>query len=429
MNRLIQLQTELQPQHTPKARQKRHLRALSKKLVSLPYSDSLSRYSQAQAFNNWSAVQSAQIAVPTEYGDRLDDLVAQPFLVNQNQEGNCGFASAIMALLNLIEHRPNQQVAKTTAKQNEIRLLLDAIYTSRALQQQQNQPYITISTYKQMNATSKQSNESRSGKAIVQSRIEKRLAHHPEISEIRDEQLIADYVLIVGLMLFFKDSVKKQQDQTLFNELEDFNNRVHGAEFRGRHLKTMGLVESTQTGVKKGDYGLPVNGLTHLLQKMQFPNFKHYTDPSIATLRQTYKDDKNFKQKVLAKFKDDISIDQSTNAPKASLFNQENLKRFALSSNLSTKIKWAQLPWPCIVGIYASDHYYKLDQQSNTKQFNRDLFEKNTKYNLLTHWVYMPDAETVWSWGYEVNLNQIYSSGSTEDDIQEFIPIEVIAFG
>lgn len=425
MNRLIQLQTEQNALHKnkgPKSKSKIRRRERS---APMSWSASLHNYSIAKGFNTWEEVTDATISPSLSYGNRLDEIVAEPWLLDQNQEGNCGFAAAIMAMLDITSK--NLQLGQASAetvtdgKRSKLIPLLDAIYTSKAIAPNQNgsNQYQYESEYRTLRATSKDSNSSRDGKAIIQNRLEKRLAHHPDLGELMP--YLADYVLIVGLMLFFKDHVKKNNGN-LWNELVQFNKDV-GHTWPQTHLKELGITDITPSGPKKGDFALTVNGMLELCRHLGITT-EHYTDNDLST----YQQQQEAPRQTRKKFEKETfgTYGQHRGGIRTlDVMNSRNHGKVTLATAPGNKIRWRDLQWPCIVGVYDKDHF----NDPKTEKFSQTVLKTYMPYNLLTHWIYMPSADEAWSWGYTADLNETdYAPDEdTEYDIQKFVPMEVIS--
>ena len=126
---------------------------------------------------------------------RLDELIKDPWKLDQANEGNCGFASVMMAMLYL--------AGDEDEKKKVLIDLLKAIFYGNE--------------YKGMKVTKENTgtqNRDSAAKGIINTRLKKRLSAY-DYDMYREYGItislpknIADYVLIVGLMLFFKDYLK-----------------------------------------------------------------------------------------------------------------------------------------------------------------------------------------------------------------------------
>ncbi|MDV3347399.1 hypothetical protein QGP82_01715 [Leptothoe sp. LEGE 181152] len=425
MNRLIQLQREMQGLKVITTDLPRWHKQQLKQALDSNLPTSVTHYSLASNFQSWKDVMAkAKIAISLPYAPRLEKIIKNPSILNQNDEGNCGFASALMALLDNAGREQKSLKSKEQIRQNDLRELLNAIYVSKPIPssaQVSSEQLVSSSKYKKLSAKSKSADSARNNISIIQNRIEKRLQHHPALKEVK--KYLADYILIVGLMLFYKDTVKREMS-SLQQELEKFNEAMDTS-FKHPKIKDLGIYEMTKEGPKKGDYALTVGGMRELLRRLEmkhtYYSYQYLTDEEKSTLKSS-EQNKIVKQQYLKESqKGNLGISLHTLATK-------NIARFTMEHHKSP-IKWSQIKWPCIVGVYdKADSFTKRYQA-----FNQTKFEKSVPYNLLMHWIYMPDSNTAWTWGEEVDVMKSpvtdSSFADTIDDIKELVPMEIFALG
>ncbi|MFG6100243.1 hypothetical protein SPB21_33695 [Leptothoe sp. ISB3NOV94-8A] len=435
MNRLFKLQNALTSKPAKRRPPTPRLKPLTPiprpeppRILPPPAPTAFSTYSLAKTIDNWEDLDQITINIPLSIKRRLTRIAKAPWALDQNQEGNCGFAAVIMAMLHLKALDPNSGQSLDADLQAILLELIDAIYTSTELSAAQSQDFKSESKYKSLIATSRYTNQERNGKAIIQNRIEKRLLHHPSIGEVAS--FAGDYVLLVGLMLFYKDHVKKR-NTNLWQQLEKFN-QILKNEWPKLHLKDMGILDLTKDGLKKGDFGLTLEGMLALCQYLSI-DAVHYTDNTVSA---TERQKTPLKEKVYNTMHQKFMQESSRGGNGITLFNcyKNNIDKFvrADKADSSAPVSWSNLPWPCIVGVYEeSDFYTKQETETNgtEEKFNKEQLKQCIPYNLLRHWLYMPSKDQAWSWGYSVDFNETYESDSIEADILNAVPMEVIALG
>lgn len=387
MNRLVALQEELN-KHRSAAKSPTPLQHRRTKTVSsLHRLKANHAYSVAKTFNNIDqAIRDAHITVPLHH--RMKPIVQNPWMLNQNNEGNCGFAAAIMAKLHLAGQNLQPQQAENQ-KRAALIDLLNAIYFDQQIQNAQ--PYTREATYLDLTARSK-TLRGNQPPGLVLHRIEKRLAHYPDIGDV--STCLLDYVLIVGLAILYRSHLKQgdNNERLLYQELEDFQT-LFGFTKPGKlkdNLGTQNPETIAPSGAKKGDYALTSQGLLTLCEKMRI-NAALYKNPLI-TQRKT----------ALTMLKGNYTNNQLSLA-QAAYTMQDPQGNNTYNAD--------QLPWPCIVGVVDIQSYNKKHgAQNNGYSFDTLKYTKRYGHDLLDHWIYMPNKTTVWTWGGEYNYrNNEYS--------------------
>ncbi|NEZ64936.1 hypothetical protein D0962_19450 [Leptolyngbyaceae cyanobacterium CCMR0082] len=398
MNRLLELQTALQQQKLQQQQGDDYA----------GWSGSLSNYSIAQNINDWQDALKLGLSVEIKLNsyERLENLRDKPWLLNQNQEGNCGMASALMAML----YFANRQNG-TQGKEQILIELLDAIYHG--------------TDYKGMSVKANL-NKDRGGKGIVQNRIEKRMAHYyDDDSKETVPGYPTDYTLIVGLMIFFKDHLRQHKSQ-LWEKVKDFNNLFEGIKIdqKNKKLQSLQPQEVSDSGYKKGDLALTPRALSVLCERLGI-RVTPYSDLDILYKRK--KDKLPLQQLMSESVKKVIDLVEQKINNEHNSFTLRALSQNPTLGKLSgfqdQKISWNQPAWPRIVGIYDKDSFQKEDpNQRNQKIFDRDKIQSFLDDNLLMHWVFMPDADTVWTWGGKHNLKD----ANVDTEVANMIPVEVL---
>ncbi|WP_250564999.1 hypothetical protein [Adonisia turfae] len=355
-------------------------------------------YSMGQAYQNWSDVQNAAKKDNVDYANRLDAIITNPGVLNQKKEGNCGITSAIMALLDLVSVNQQSSSEKKDAKREEINKLIYAIHTYEKISQQS----MWRSTYKHMTATS-QTNPATASKSIIWNRLNKRFDQYGKqkgqsntIIDLKNSSNVGDYTLIVSVLLFFKDHLKATAPHE-WSALEDFNT-AHGFTLRPQtKLKNM-QQKSAGPDPKTGDLALTVRALRLLSDLMDIGTGYPLRDYEFANIQAPVKPvDEN---KVKAKIQKEIKGHDKRTLKE---IYDKNLAAVRPHPK-ADPVQWQSIKFPCYVGVYSPYHITdgKLD---TTKHYKSAMVKNLIPYNLLQHWIYMPDHETVWTWGMNTKLN------------------------
>ncbi|MEL6581077.1 MAG: hypothetical protein AAFQ14_15120, partial [Cyanobacteria bacterium J06621_12] len=216
---------------------------------------------------------------PEDQQGRLEIIASQPWKLDQGNEGNCGFAAVMMAMFFLARRKSRQ-----TGVQNKLKELLNAIYFKKKYGKgtvtQDNPKHNTKHNAKQKRVTAK------SGE--IKQRIINRLARYKNINEQEETEtyspkIIADYVLIIGLMLFFEDYILHNKNKVKVRFWEEnimkFNDKFgvlkeqkeqrdkyekERETRRTRRIKSMDDGETLIPGHKKGDLALTEKALEEL---------------------------------------------------------------------------------------------------------------------------------------------------------------------
>ncbi len=301
--------------------------------------DNNSRFSGALDTEGWKEILKLGIEqnnyFPLNRNDRLNQLVSDPWKLNQGLEGQCGFAAVIMAMLYLAEEKAGE-----TGKQEVLKELLEAIYfgnqfrrmfvTKRAVVKEDSIIFEAKDNTIEVLTINLETKEEKSSpiqvekdrieiqedahnnfrsvevrfkntieeqtisikvdskgdfvrikaiKGVVKKRLEKRLAHyihHQSGLDFYVPRYVTDYVLYVGLMLFFKDHLQNNLDREkpkLWKRIMNFNAIFPGFKEQGdewlekkavKKLKDMERGERAYPGYKKGDLGLTREGMEEL---------------------------------------------------------------------------------------------------------------------------------------------------------------------
>lgn len=374
MNRLIQLENELK-------RAAKHNRPNNSS--SMTWSGALETQ---KTIKTWQDAKSSTIRWDDQdypLGNRLDTIVQTPSVLDQDDEGNCGFTATLTALLALKRN--------TAARKTELITLLNAIHkVGKEIK------------YKGMTLAA---NQKERNAGVVQNRIQKRLRLVG-----RNNRKIADYTLIVAIVIFFKTHIKQGKPK-LWKRLAKFNEIFeHRFDYSEKlHEGNVDSDEARGKGYKHGDFALTSEGLDELLTLMGISH-THYTA-----------DASNY-QATLNGAKQRIQNDHENNRL------AEIPDDYTLTPRKGDSVQWEALKWPCIVGIYDVTDYTDMDHDSD--DFDSATWEdakirQHLPYNLLTHWVYMPDASNVWTWG---KRYAVTDDEETELPIS-FIPVEVMQLG
>ncbi|MEL7407215.1 MAG: hypothetical protein AAFN00_09650, partial [Cyanobacteria bacterium J06558_2] len=188
---------------------------------------------------------------------------------------------------------------------------------------------------------------------VVRNRLEKRLAHYLYIHKLGNIEYysplyVTDYVLYVGLMIFFKDHLKNNLNPDkpkIWSEIMDFNSIFPGFEVQAedwkdnkpfKKLKDMKLGEKAYPGYKRGDLGLTREGLEELCLLMGIANINDSNRALNA---------KKNVQKNMTSFKA-LDVDQ------------EEVISFEYQNNVTNNIDFFllkfrknDLKFPCILGV------------------------------------------------------------------------------
>lgn len=367
------------------------------------FASGLSTYSMAQSLD-WDDAKKLKIYASLT---RLNDLVENPYLVNQANEGNCGFAAVLMAMLYLAGANKLDADAKA-AKQEVLKDLLNAIYHENK--------------YKKMNATqSRNANPSQGeietkhippqirylvDKGEVKNRIERRLEHYDN-----NPGDITCYVLLIGLLIFFKDHVQDIEPKLweeimkfqmvfatggLKKGLTDQNDQwTKNPGNKVNKIKNMPDGGKLDRGYKKGDLALTKDALLELCKQVNI-NTVHYfhemrrigSDENLTTDEEKYK------------------------LSKINKTSQSEGNDLIFKSDSNPTKSWNSFKFPCIVGLYT---YENKDDQGNP--ITPQLKANYSAYNFLKHWIFMPAKNEVWTWGKKYVLSSIDPP---------WIPVEVI---
>ncbi|MDJ0590876.1 MAG: hypothetical protein QNJ72_12905 [Pleurocapsa sp. MO_226.B13] len=349
---------------------------------------------------------------------RLSNLAENPWMLDQGSEGNCGFAAVFMAMLFLDNN-----------KKNVIKELLNAIYFKNK--------------YKNMTVTEGINSERNSERVeakngVIKRRIETRLSKYVEKyveneveQELDSPKRIADYVLIMGLLLFFEDYLKYSSGEAgknlWYKKIMPYNdifvvylekqikqkndNETRIRKRTATRLASMDEGEKMIPGYKKGDLGLTQEGLLALCKSLRMR-----CDLEILYPEEQYSP-KRKKYIFLPKDRKDKWI-----------FKKHNF--FCLEFDDISKIFENNKNFPCILGVAGEKLFYK--QKNEEEEKNRLVkFEKFKLYNFLEHWIFMPTKNEVWTWGNKYQLYELGQNIEKEkklkvDDAWHWIPTYLI---
>lgn len=423
MNRLLELQEAL----------KNHTAVTPRKVQKRPVTSRRSTVHQdktrrSEAFNHYSLAQQAAAkfddakelpinfnrTVEINFAGRLEKIQKDPWELDQTDEGNCGFVAALASLMHL-KGKKGKDAMKI--KGEILRELLDAIYDK--------------DEYKDMKLKYKNKNKNRKDKGIVQNRIEKRLQHYKGTNGEVFPAHPTDYSLLVGLMIFYKDYLRQKKTK-LYQEQADFERKVGGKPGTDIKDKLHDLKAdiTVQSGYKKGDMALTEEGMRHLCEKLGMALKPTFTSSIIiqAALKDS-KEPKKFAANkapgLITQCDKDISL--------GVLVSKGDKSTIQLSepSKNPGKFQWKRLTWPCIVGVYLPGDFLEKDYVDDKWLLPTDQIEKDKAikklanympYNLLTHWIFMPNEKTIWTWGKEIDLSAI----DVWDKEYHFIPVHII---
>ncbi|MEM6613526.1 MAG: hypothetical protein AAF652_14950, partial [Cyanobacteria bacterium P01_C01_bin.72] len=297
---------------------------------------------------------------------RLEIIASQPWKLDQGNEGNCGFAAVMMAMLFLDRRKSGQ-----TGVQNRLKELLNAIYY-------QNK-------YRKGTVTKDNPRRNAKQKRItadpgeIKTRIIDRLKRYKNIEQEEatySPKIIADYVLIIGLMLFFEDYMLHNKSKAKVKFWEDnimkFNDKFavlkeqkeqrdkyenERKTRRTRRIKSMDDSETLIPGHKKGDLALTEKALEELCDfvKTKKTNHSHKLEKVKQVLEKPI-----HKLYVSSNEKD------------------EEERYCVLVSN------WGKIEdkdFPCILGVSFGEMFFDNKKAKAERQ-------KFAEYNYLQHWIF-----------------------------------------
>jgi len=349
-------------------------------------------FSGALSLDSWEDVQNLEIGDNNNNkyllnaDGRLDTLVDKPWKLDQGNEGNCGFAAVIMAMLSL--------AGTQEEKKGVLKELLNAIYYGNE--------------YKLMKVTKEDGPNKRQAAVpgVIKSRLEKRIKYYyfkSNYDHYISPKYPDDYVLNVGLMLFFKDHLKNNEQpgkRDLWEEIMKFNSIFSVVSEQTKELQQTGSVkklkdmnnsEKVHPGYKKGDLGLTTEGLLELCKLVGITT-KHYRRSPQNLNSQQISDAEKIQ----------ILISEST------VQRLDTISSSIFSGDSHSQKAWNTMQFPCIVGIYLPEYYKQKPQE----------IQNFSSYNFLQHWIFMPTKDEVWTWGDKYKLS--------DKKVKSMVPIEVI---
>ena len=319
---------------------------------------------------------------PQDPQGRLEIIASQPWKLDQGNEGNCGFAAVMMAML-FIARRKSRQ----TGVQNILKELLNAIYFKNKYGKG------TVTQDKPKRNAKPKRVKAQAGE--IKTRIINRLERYKNVEKEKETyspKIIADYVLIIGLMLFFEDYMLHNTSKAKVKFWEDnimkFNDKFAVLKEqkeqrdkyenernvrRTRRIKSMDDGETLIPGHKKGDLALTEKALEKLCDfvKIKKTNHSHKLEAP-----QRVSDNSKYKFYV------------SSNG------EGEEERYCVLVSN------WGKIEdkdFPCILGVSYEEMFFDNKKAKAERQ-------KFAEYNYLQHWIFMPNKNEIWTWGNEYKL-------------------------
>ena len=297
---------------------------------------------------------------------RLETIASKPWTLDQGFEGTCGFASVIMAMLYLAN--------KKTNKQKVIIDLLDAIYNRQ--------------DYKQMRFTEQ---------GFVINRLENILSKYlHERTGSYSPKNLADYVLNVGLLNFFRDHLKNNSDenkQKMWEKIKDFNKIFPGFEEQRDQLNKGGTAKSIRElkdnenvipGYKKGDLGMTIEALLELCQIVGIA--EENTEPIILDSSKEYNN-------RLGKYTWFESTFEYKVGKKSFLSHFKFLLKFN-EKDFEMDI------FPCILALTQGDMFMPKGGRKEEEKKRKEKEKEFANFDFVEHWVFMPNRDSIWTYSY-----------------------------
>ena len=435
------------------------LQLKDRKLINTSLAKSLgnnNNFSGALNLRNWKDVLGLNITYTKDKeritkqlneGGRLELLASYPWNLNQALDGTCGFASTIMAMIflagneakrqevirellnaiyhsneykkmtvtkeilvkkgriNVLEIKPKQNIAKVESKTKTTVNFAWLKYKDESIEVILNNDYKKIPV-KKGSIQIKSDDGLVNAKAVdgvIKDRIVKRFIAYQADEEFSNEEdeietrtifepkFTADYILNVGLMLFFKDYFKNHVDQNMqaiWKRNMEFNTIFEGFEEQAKQWKKNNIKklkdiitdgEKVIPGYKKGDLGLTQEGVLELCKIVGIFNKESIVQP--LSPKEQDKDES-------AKRTWFISINQ-----------EKMIDNWILVK--SNKDFFKPINFPCILGLTRGDMFLKKEEKEEEKK--RQEKESNfSKFNFVEHWVFMPNSNEIWSWGFSM---------------------------
>ncbi|MEL6440787.1 MAG: hypothetical protein AAFQ80_16215 [Cyanobacteria bacterium J06621_8] len=244
-------------------------------------------------------------------------------------------------------------------------------------------------------------------KGFVKRQLEKQLSRYQYSDEeslrTYSPKRIDDYILIAGIIIFFKEHLTKDlasEDAKLWDDILKFDDIFRESNERARLKKVEDMQgkERVYKGHEKGDLALTKEGLYKLGHLMnvseEYDDAKHQKY-SFAAPAQYESDSKEYK--VFSS----ILMHKNLRIPKNHFVFKWNEK---LLENIT---------YPCILGVTTGSMFFDKIEEDIIKGI-KEKTEKETnqkrqefkKYNYLTHWIFMPDENEIWSWGEKYELQR-----------------------
>jgi len=189
-------------------------------------------------------------------------------------------------------------------------------------------------------------------------------------------------------------------------------------QYNNTKLANMDAKKRAPKGYKKGDMALTVFGLLKLCDWLGI-KYKHYSHTQIEDYRQQLiiNNTQNLDEEMLKYVKQKIADNENTRSLKAN-------NDLVLKDQTGKVTKWDKITWPCIVGVNRYDFCLTKDKMG----YDDEKIKKFIDYNMLGHWIFMPDKNTVWTWGEKTNVTN-QNSHDYDADNSIMLPMEVIEIG